>query len=148
MRTLMKVMLGIGLAVLVIALSAEVVANVGLAAATFGIQQTSSQAPAAGNDQMRTMHQNMMAMRQKMMAEAAASDARLQELVDKMNAAKGEARVDALAAVVTELVQQHKGAPGHMLQMMPNMSGMMEGMTEQMRQMMGRRPSEPSSPKP
>ena len=38
-------------------------------------------------------------------------------LVKGMNAAKGEAKVDAVAAVVTELVTQQKGMHGHMGQM-------------------------------
>jgi hypothetical protein len=46
---------------------------------------------------------NMMAMRQRMMADQKETDARLQPLIDKMNAAKGSAKGDAMAAVVTKL---------------------------------------------
>lgn len=86
------------------------------------------------------MGQNMMAMRQKMMADSKAADAQLQPLVDKMEAAKGPARVDAMAAVLTELVRQRTIARGQMDQMsqmmMPNMMGMMmQGMTADMRKM-------------
>jgi hypothetical protein len=49
---------------------------------------------------------NMMAMRQRMMADQKETDARLQPLIDKMNAAKGSAKGDAMAAVVTRLVRQ------------------------------------------
>ena len=40
-----------------------------------------------------------------------------------MNAAKGEVKVDAVAAVVTELVTQHKAMHGHMGQMHQMMMG-------------------------
>ena len=56
----------------------------------------------------RPMHPRFEQMRE--------SQRKLDELVEKMNAAKGEARVDAIAAVVTELVAQRRsmmgGAPG------------------------------------
>jgi len=86
------------------------------------------------------MGQNMMAMRQKMMADDKAADARLQPLIDKMNAAKGEAKVDAMAAVLTELVRQRTATREHMTQMsqmmMPNMMGaMMQGMSADMRKL-------------
>ncbi len=86
------------------------------------------------------MGQHMMAMRQKMMADDKAADARLQPLIDKMNAAKGEAKVDAMVAVITELIRQRTGTREQMTQlsqmMMPNMMGMMmQGMTAEMRQM-------------
>lgn len=87
------------------------------------------------------MGENTMAMRRKMMADSKAADAQLQPLVDKMTAAKGRrAKVDAMAAVLTELVRQRTVARGQMDQMsqmmMPNMMGMMmQGMTADMRKM-------------
>ena len=48
-------------------------------------------------------------MRQRMQAH----DARLDELVAAMNAASGEAKVDAIAAVVNELVEQRRTRRGH-----------------------------------
>ena len=73
----------------------------------------------------------MMEMRQQMMAEQQASLARLQPLLDKMNAAKGDAKVEAIAAVVNELVQQHRAAQEWMMMpmMMMPMMGTMPGMT-------------------
>ena len=47
-------------------------------------------------------------------------------MLDKMNPAKGDARVEAIAAVVNELVQQHKAAPEWM--MMPMMMMPLMGM--------------------
>ena len=43
-----------------------------------------------------------------------ASNAKLDELVAKMNAAQGQAKVDAVAEVVTALVQQHQAMHGNM----------------------------------
>jgi hypothetical protein len=52
--------------------------------------------------------QEMMAMRQSMRAEQASEDAKLNDLVAKMNAASGEKKVDAMAAVVSEMVAQRQ----------------------------------------
>jgi len=48
----------------------------------------------------------------------AASKAKLDELVKKMNAARGPAKVDAIAEVLTALVQQHQSMHGNMASMM------------------------------
>jgi hypothetical protein len=71
---------------------------------------------------------DMKAMREKMMADNRAADATLEPLIEKMNTAKGEAKVDAMAAVVAELVRQHSDMRRRMEQMsekMPEMAGMM-----------------------
>lgn len=52
--------------------------------------------------------QAMMAEHEKMMADMKAADQRLDELVATMTAASGQAKVDATAAVVSELVAQRK----------------------------------------
>jgi hypothetical protein len=52
--------------------------------------------------------QEMMAMRQSMGAEQASADAKLNDLVAEMNAASGEKKVDAIAAVVSEMVAQRQ----------------------------------------
>ena len=49
-------------------------------------------------------------MREKMRAH----DARIDELVAAMNAAQGEAKVEAIAAVVNELVEQRRTRRDHM----------------------------------
>jgi hypothetical protein len=54
-----------------------------------------------------------------------ASDAKLDELVKKMNAAKGAAKTDAMAELLTALVQNHRTMCGSM---MTNMSSMMDMM--------------------
>ena len=50
-----------------------------------------------------------------------ASNARLDALVTKMNAAQGQAKVDAMAELLTALVQQHESMHGNMGQMMSKM---------------------------
>ena len=53
-------------------------------------------------------HMQMMAMHNQMMAEMKAMDANLDRKVTAMNAAKGRDKVDAMAAVINEMVSQHK----------------------------------------
>jgi outer membrane murein-binding lipoprotein Lpp len=68
-------------------------------------------------------------MHEQMMAEMKANDATLDALVAHMNATAGSAKVDAIAAVVSELVRQQKAMHQHMGQMRAQMMG---------RDMMGR----------
>jgi hypothetical protein len=80
--------------------------------------------------------QSMMKMHEQMMAEMKANRARLDTLVQQMNSASGNAKVDAIAGVVTELVRQQNTMHDRMGQMHEQMmSGhaMMGG-----RNMMGR----------
>lgn len=117
----------LGFGILAIAFSGGVVA----ATAGWPAQQPSPPvAPTTPQAQNMMMGQRMMEMRQQMMAEQQASLARLQQLMDTMNAAKGDAKVEAIAAVVTELVQQHKSAQERMMMpmMMMPMMGAMPGM--------------------
>jgi hypothetical protein len=85
------------------------------------LQSPSAQPPGAGMQEMMKMHEQMM-------AEMKAGDARLDALVTDMNAASGDAKVTAIAAVVTELVRQHKAMHermGQMHQRMMDGRGMM-----------------------
>jgi len=65
---------------------------------------------------------DMMKMHEQMMAEMKAADAKLDALVKEMNAA-GDAKINAMAAVVTELVRQQKSMHAHMGQMHEQMMG-------------------------
>lgn len=58
-----------------------------------------------------------------MMGRMMAADAKLDELVKQMNDAKGQAKTDAIAAVVTALVEQHRAMRGMMADGMPMMKG-------------------------
>src|SRR5262245_42134369 len=53
-------------------------------------------------------HEQMKAMHEQLMGRLDAMDAKIDGLVAAMNAARGDAKVDATAAVVTELVAQRK----------------------------------------
>ena len=69
----------------------------------------------------------MMQRHQQMMAEMQASDQKLSELVRAMNAATGEAKVTAMAQVVTELARQQQATHEHMRMMEHMAMGMMSG---------------------
>lgn len=55
-----------------------------------------------------------MPMRQGMAAERKAADARLEALLAQMNATTGDAKVAAMAAVISELVEQRKAMHARM----------------------------------
>lgn len=67
----------------------------------------------------------MMAMHEQMMADMKAGDARLDGKIDAMNAARGNAKTLAMAAVINEMATQHK-------QMMAKMATMHSQMMEHM----------------
>jgi len=71
-------------------------------------------------------------MQSKMMADMKAQDAKVDALVTKMNAATGNAKVDATAELLTAIVQQHKTMRDGMMQMQ---DGMMMQMHDQMMKM-------------
>jgi hypothetical protein len=75
------------------------------------VTASGSESQTAPNDQASLkagMVANMMAYRQKMMADMKASEKKLDDLVAAMNQAKGSEKVDRIAAVVTEMVAQHR----------------------------------------
>ena len=94
--------------------SAESVA--GVAAQTPPAQGVQGRGQGAASPEMMKMHEQMM-------ADMKAADSRLDALVNEMNAASGDAKVNALAAVVTELVSQQKSMHAHMGQMHQQMMG-------------------------
>ena len=87
------------------------------------------QTPAKPSAEMPAKCKAMMAQHEKMMAERKAADQRLDERVTKMNAASGQAKVDATAATVTEIVAQRKTMQDRMMTMH---EGMMSHMMEHM----------------
>jgi hypothetical protein len=89
----------------------------------------------------KTTEEPMMAHHKEMMARMEAMDARLDELVKKMNTTTGSKKTDAVAAVVNELVAQRKQMREQMMAMRPEMMkhmmahmrmGMMKCMEESM----------------
>ena len=79
------------------------------------------QAPPAAGDQQASM--------MKMMATMHANDQKLDDLVNKMNAAKSNAKVEAIAELLTTLVQDRRTMHESMsnMSMMMNMMGTMHG---------------------
>jgi hypothetical protein len=62
-----------------------------------------------------------------MKARMAAMDEKLIALTEKMNAVSGEAKTEAIAAVVNEMVEQHTSMRGMMMTMQPRMMQHMMG---------------------
>jgi hypothetical protein len=90
----------------------------GLAHQGLEAAQGAPQSPSApGRQQGQPGMAEMMKMHEQMMAEMKVSDGRLDALVKEMNAASGNARVDAIAAVVNELARQNRAMHEHMGQM-------------------------------
>lgn len=67
--------------------------------------------------QGRKMSPERQQAHQQMLEQMRAHDARLEELVTAMNQARGQAKVDAIAAVVNELVAQRRTMRAHVEQM-------------------------------
>jgi len=84
--------------------------------------------PATGQaPDVKAQETQMMAMRQKMMADMKAAGATLDALVAKMNTTKGGAKVDAIAELLTTLVQHEKTMHDTMMQMHAPMMMQMHG---------------------
>ena len=82
-----------------------------------GSAASASVTPAKPSADMSAHCKAMMAEHEKMMAEMKTTDQRLDDLVGKMNAASGQAKVNAVATVVTEIVAQRKTMRDRMMQM-------------------------------
>ena len=78
--------------------------------------QSAAPAPQSGMNDMMKMHE-------KMMADMKTAEARLDALVKTMNATTGDAKTNAVAAVVNELVAQQKAMHAHMNEMHKHMMG-------------------------
>jgi hypothetical protein len=85
--------------------------------------QQAPSAPATGQPPPTSNMQDMMKMHEQMMAEMKAGGAKLDALVKEMNSATGDSKINAVAAVVNELVHQHKAMHGRMGQMHQHMMG-------------------------
>jgi hypothetical protein len=87
------------------------------------------QTPATPSTDMSAKCKAVMADHEKMMAEMKAADERVDGLVTNMNSASGQAKVDAIAATVTEIVAQRRTMRERMMGMHQEMmTHMMEHM--------------------
>jgi arginine deiminase len=77
-------------------------------------------------DMMKEHPANMSEMHQKMEAEMKAQDAELDKLVSEMNTATGDKKADAMAAVLSKIVEQRKTMHEKMAGMQMDMKGAMD----------------------
>lgn len=79
--------------------------------------------PVAVSAQQPGQHRDstMMMNHENMMQQVQAADARMDKLVGEMNRATGQKKVEAMAAVINELVAQRKQMRSHMMQTMQRM---------------------------
>src|SRR5262245_24758951 len=98
----------------------------GVTAALLAVTLISAMAQGTAPPPQMTMS-DMMKMHQQMMSAMHSDNAKLDALLKEMDAAVGDAKVKALAAVVTELARQHRAAYGQMAQMHQGMMMMMSG---------------------
>lgn len=110
-------------------LTSVLVLGLAAGAAAQDPQHQHQQTPAKPSADMSAKCKAMMAEHEKVMAEMKASDERLDQLVTTMNSASDQAKVDATAAAVTEIVAQRKTMRERMMQMH---QGMMSHMMEHM----------------
>jgi hypothetical protein len=113
----------------------------GIALALLCVPALFAQTPEGQKPAMMPDCAAMMQQHEAMQKHMAEMNTKLQTLVDAMNAAKGSARVDKTAAVVTELVAQRAMMQKEMMDMQPKMmehmmthmhDGMMKAMAESM----------------
>lgn len=116
-------------AALVVGMAAAISASPALAAQASPAHQHPATETATPPPDMAAKCQAMMADQEKMMAEMKAADLRLDGLVAQMNTATGQPKVDATAAVVSEMIAQRKTMRDGMMKMQP---GMMAHMAEHM----------------
>ena len=69
-------------------------------------------------DQKQEQNSNSVGMRGKMMSNWKDQDAEIDKLIAEMNSAPADKKLDAVAAVVTKLVEQRKAMHEHMQKMM------------------------------
>jgi hypothetical protein len=109
------------------------IASVTLAAAValFGAAGAAAAAPQqdemkARHGEMKARQGDMMARHEDMMARMAGLDARITLLTQEMNSSSGDARIDAMARLLTTVVEQNQTMRSGMMEMKSGMAAMME----------------------
>lgn len=105
-------MRNIGVAIFIAGLLAVVTSG---RAGQLSLSASTQQGSSSAGQHEHQQAPDMMQMHQQMIEEMKAADAKLDQLVEQMNAASGDAKVSATAAVVTELVRQHKSMHDEMM---------------------------------
>jgi hypothetical protein len=88
-------------------------------------EQTPPAPPVGAAAQSKMLAMNMMRMHEQMAAAMKANDAKLDAVLQTLNAAEGAAQIDALVATVNELARQYKAERAHMNEMHQTMCGHM-----------------------
>jgi len=108
-------------------------AGVALAASVglFGVAGVAAASPQqedmkARHAEMKSHHENMTTRHEDMMARMAGLDARIQLLTKEMNSSSGDARMNAMAALLTAVVEQNQTMRSAMTDMKGGMAAMME----------------------
>ena len=111
---------------IVVAASTLLILTIGLSVARSDLRAAGgTQDPLSPHEQHQSPSSTpgTMKMHEHMMAEMRAADAKLDALIKEMNAAKGEAKILAMSAVIDELVRQQKALHDGMAQMHLQMMG-------------------------
>ena len=108
-------------------------AGVALAAAMglFGAAGVAAAAPQqedmkARHAEMKARQDSMTTRHEDMMARMTGLDARIQRLAQEMNSSSGDARINAMAALLTAVVEQNQTMRSAMTEMKGGMTDMME----------------------
>jgi hypothetical protein len=111
---------------IVVAASTFLILTLGLSVARSDLRAAGgTQDPSAPHEQhqLPSSPPGAMNMHEHLMAEMRAADAKLDAMIKEMNAAKGEAKILAMSAVIGELVRQQKAMHEGMAQMHLQMIG-------------------------
>ena len=96
-----------------------------LASVLFATSAFAQHPAAAGEKNAPMAAMDCKTMMHDMQASSKAMDDKLQGLVDEMNQATGSAKIDRMAAVITEITAQRTQMRDQMMTMMPKMMGHM-----------------------
>ena len=102
---------------------------VGSGVAQQSMSHAQTKEPTTPGGTAMTMKPDMMAQHQQMMAGMRMADQKLDGLVAAMNSARGGDKVDAIAAVINEMVAHQKMMHAGMMSMSGGMMMMMSGAT-------------------
>lgn len=97
-----------------LALGLALLLGAGLAAAPAGADSPAMGPQHKHGGNRGTMSAERQAAHEKMMQEMMAHDEKIESLAAQMNAAKGQAKVDAMAALLNEMVAQRRTMRAHM----------------------------------
>jgi hypothetical protein len=102
-----------------------------------GMNQNMMQSNSMQNHNPSTDCQNGIQMRHQMMNYNSEADKKLDAMIDRMNKAKGNDKIQAMSAVINELAAQRRSFRQMMMYQQPMMTGSMMGCQNWQNMMMG-----------